>query len=89
MLEEFLSGLRHLQQAVVFHVLAQVTGNQRLADHRIPRLVFLTHSGAEHFQILVQVGLHFGRLTALNDIYNIIGFEVLLDCENGFNHSTQ
>ena len=87
--QEFPPCIRHLQQTIVFHILGEISGNQCLADNRIPYLVFFAHSRTEHFEIFMQMRLHFRSFAALNDIYNIIGFEVLLDSENRFNHSTQ
>ena len=88
MFQEFLSGIRHLQQTVIFHIFAQVTGNQRLTNDSIPCLVLFAHARTESFQIFMQVRLYFGSFASLYNVNNIICFKILFHRENSLYHGT-
>ena len=65
LLQKFVSLFRYLQKSIMFHVFAQVTSNQRLTDHRIPRLILFAHTGTEHLQVFMQMSLHFWSFSTL------------------------
>ena len=89
MLQEFLSFFCHLQQAIVFYFLSQITGNQCLADNSIPSFVFFSHTGTENFQVLVQMRLHFRSFFSLYNVYNIVCFKIFFYRKNSFYHGAQ
>ena len=89
MFKELLTVICHFQQAIVFDILTQVTGNKCLTDHSIPRFVFFAHTRAEHFEIFMQMRLHFWSFLTLYYVYNIVRFKIFFHRENSFNHGTQ
>ena len=89
MLQEFLTCIRYFQQAVVFDFFGQITGNQCLADNSIPSFVFFSHTGTEHFQIFMQMRLHFRSFFSLYNIYNIVCFKIFFYRKNSFYYGAQ
>ena len=82
--EELVALFCHFQDAVVFHVLAQVAGYDGLAQDSVPELFTLVLSAAEEFELVVLVGGDFFCLFSLQYVADVIVGEVLLASKDDF-----
>ena len=49
----------------MFHILAQVTCDQCLTNHCVPCFILFPHTGAEDFEVFMQMRLYFGSFFTL------------------------
>ena len=82
-LQVSLTGSGQLQQTVVLDVFLQETGNQGLTDDGVPQFLVNALAGTEEVVVLVLVGKDLLGLAADDEVFDIVGTEILLD---GFYH---
>ena len=89
LLDETTSCGSKFQQAIVLHVLFQVSSDKCLVYHGVPNLVVFVFACAEIFQFVVLVRHKVVGRPTLNEVHNIVTSEVFLYGQNCFQHDEQ
>ena len=75
MFKEFMSGFRYLQQAVIFYIFIQISGDEGLTYNSRPFLFIFTLSATENLQLILIVRQYFRGLFSHQHVDDVIGFE--------------
>src|SRR3712207_329912 len=88
-LHKTLTGSRKFQQTVVFHILFNITGDNRLAHDRTPQLGRLVFSFSELLKRFMAMRHYIIGSTALNKVNDVLGSEILFQSMNGSQNDKQ
>ena len=88
-LQETLAGSRHLQQAVVLYLLAQIAGDECLTDDGIPNLVVFVLAFTKLLQLVVLMRNNVVGGMSAHEVNDVVLPEVLLDGKNGLEHDDE